>query len=243
MSHGKQFTFYNTKLGPNGWKVGFLFEELGLSYETVFVNVDGGDNKKSPFVDLNPNGRIPAIVDHLNNDFVIWESDAILLYIIETYDKEGRFSYTDPNDRYRQVQWLFFQASGQGPYYGQAAHFIAYHPKPVPTAIKRYYDEVKRVMGVLDTVLSKQDWLVGGKFGIADMAMFPWHALAVHHFFPEGSFDFAEKIPHVHAWYLRMKERPSVKKVWAEYEGYLAEVNYDERYAEPRSHFKSLISA
>ncbi|KZT19595.1 glutathione S-transferase, partial [Neolentinus lepideus HHB14362 ss-1] len=221
MSHGKQFTLYNSKMGPNGWKIPFLFEELGVTYETVFVDVEAGDQKKSPFVDLNPNGRIPAIIDHSNDDFVLWESDAILLYVVNKYDKEGKFSFSDPNDYYRQVQWLFFQASGQGPYYGQAIHFLVYHPKQVPTAVKRYFDEIKRVTGVLETALNGREWLVGGKFGIADMAMFPWQSIAIQFMFPEGSFELAKEAPHVHAWLLRMRERESVKKVWAQFEGLL----------------------
>ncbi|TFK49799.1 glutathione S-transferase [Heliocybe sulcata] len=198
MSHGKQFTLYSHKagFGPNGWKVAFLFEELGLTYETVWLEFDKKQQKQSPHIDLNPNGRIP----------------------MDKYDKEGKFKLSNPNDKYRELQWLFFQASGQGPYYGQATHFLFNHPVRVPTAAKHYLDEVKRVVSVLESVLSKQEWLVGGKFGLADLAFFPWHDNAVRLMFAPGTDGLAKDAPHVHAWYERLKERPSIKKCWAERE-------------------------
>ncbi|KZT23308.1 glutathione S-transferase [Neolentinus lepideus HHB14362 ss-1] len=218
MSHGKQFTLYSHKTGPNGWKVAFLFEELGLTYETVWLEFDKNQQKQSPHIDLNPNGRIPTIIDHYNNDFVLWESNAILLYLVDKYDKDGKFRLSDLNDQYRQLQWLFFQASGQGPYYGQATHFIMRHPVNVPTAVKRYQDETKRVISVLESVLSKEEWMVGGKFGLAEIALFPWQDAAVRLIFPSGTYDTAKEAPHVHAWIERLRERPSIKKCWAEHD-------------------------
>ncbi|KZT23337.1 glutathione S-transferase [Neolentinus lepideus HHB14362 ss-1] len=218
MSHGKQFTLYSHKIGPNGWKVAFLFEELGLTYETVWLEFDKNQQKQSPHIDLNPNGRIPTIIDHYNNDFVLWESNAILLYLVDKYDKDGKLRLSNPNDEYLQLQWLFFQASGQGPYYGQATHFISHHPVRVPTAVERYQDETKRVISVLESVLSKEEWIVGGKFGLAEIALFPWHDIAERTIFPSGTYDTAKEAPHVRAWYERLKERPSIKKCWAERE-------------------------
>lgn len=101
------------------------------------------------------------------------ESDAILLYLVDRYDPEHKISVTAEGEKYQQLQWLFFQASGQGPYYGQAAWFTRYHPEQIPSALERYKNEIKRVLSVLESVLSKQDWLVGGKPTIADLSFVP----------------------------------------------------------------------
>lgn len=101
------------------------------------------------------------------------ESDAILLYLVDTYDREHKISVSDVNEKYTQLQWLFFQASGQGPYFGQLGWFAFFHQEKIPSAIERYKNEVKRVLSVLDGVLSKQSWLVGGKPTIADLSFFP----------------------------------------------------------------------
>ncbi|TFK49797.1 glutathione S-transferase [Heliocybe sulcata] len=243
MSHGKQFTLYSCTLGPNGWKIPFLLEALGLPYETVYLNIMQGENKEPAFLGINPNGRIPAIVDHHNNDFILWESCAILLYIVDRYDTEGKFKYSDPNDQYRVLQWLFFQASGQGPYYGQAVHFLMMHPVKVPTALKRYQDEIRRVTGVLETALSKSQWLVGDKFGIADMAMFPWQALATRGVFAEGDFDMAKEAPHVHDWMQRMLEQQPVKKAWSKREEFVKAVSNGPDWQKAHESFAALSKA
>ncbi len=105
--------------------------------------------------------------------FTSRESDAILLYLVEKYDHEHKISVTSEGDKFHQTQWLFFQSSGQGPYYGQAAWFLVYHPEKIPSAIERYMNEIFRVLGVLESVLSKQEWLVGGKPTIADLSFLP----------------------------------------------------------------------
>lgn len=101
------------------------------------------------------------------------ESDAILLYLVDRYDPEHKISVSDEHEKYTQLQWLFFQSSGQGPYYGQLGWFAFFHEEKIPSAIERYKNEVKRVIGVLDGVLSKQPWLVGGKPTIADLSFIP----------------------------------------------------------------------
>ncbi|KAK7693098.1 hypothetical protein QCA50_002664 [Cerrena zonata] len=121
MSHGKQFTLYTHVGGPNGWKVAILCDFLGLTYESIYLNFQEGDQKKPDHVKLNPNGRIPTIIDHKNNDFVLWESNAILQYIVDKYDTEKKLAVTEEGDKYKLLQWLFFQSSGQGPYYGQGS--------------------------------------------------------------------------------------------------------------------------
>ncbi|KAH9810468.1 glutathione S-transferase [Melampsora americana] len=213
MSHGKQFTLYSHKGGPNGWKVAFLLEELGLSYETVYFDFKKGEQKSDEHTKLNPNGRIPTIVDHKNSDFTLWESNAILEYLAYTYDKEGKFTVSKPEDKYKQLQWLFFQSSGQGPYFSQAIWFKSFHPEKFPSAIERYQNEVKRVSGVLDSVLSKQEWLIGEKFTIADLSFIPWHFAAIK--ILDGT-DFSKEYPALDKWFKKMTERPAIKKVWNE---------------------------
>ncbi|KAK7676486.1 hypothetical protein QCA50_020560 [Cerrena zonata] len=155
MSHGKQFTLYNHAAGSNRWKVVFVLEELGLTYETIYLDFKSGDLRGPAFAKLNPDGRIPALIDHKNNDFAIWESDAILLYIVDKYDTEKKLAVTDTNEKYQLIQWLFFQASGQGPYFGQYFWFKNYHPKKVESARDRYKKEIARVWSVLESVFSK----------------------------------------------------------------------------------------
>ncbi|CAH7684811.1 glutathione S-transferase [Phakopsora pachyrhizi] len=212
MSHGKQFTLYSHHGGPNGWKVALLLEELGLTYETKFLDMQKGEIKGPEHVKLNPNGRIPTIIDHKNNDFTLWESDAILEYIAYTYDTEGKFSVKDPLEKYKALQWLFFQASGQGPYFGQAIWFKRYHPEKVPSAVERYENEIKRVFSVLESVLSKQDWLVGGKYTFVDLSFIPWHNLAVESALE--NFDTSKDYPALTKWAEKINSRPVVKRIF-----------------------------
>jgi len=215
MSHGKQFTLYTHKSGPNGWKVANFLSELGLTYESIYMDFGALEQKTSPHVDLNPNGRIPTIIDHTNNDFVLWESNAILTYLAERYDTEHKFSASTEEDKYKQLQWLFFQSSGQGPYFGQAAWFIWYHAEKVPSAVERYQNEIKRVLKVLDGELAQREWLVGGKYSIADLSFINWTDFGATKLAPPG-YDFAKEAPHVHAWLQKMLARPAIAKVNAE---------------------------
>jgi len=216
MSHGKHFTLYSHKGGPNGWKVALLLEELGLTYETIFFDFQKEEHKSEKHTKLNPNGRIPTLIDHKNKDFTLWESNAILEYLAYTYDKEGKFSVQDPLEKYQALQWLFFQASGQGPYFGQAVWFKVYHPEKIPSAVERYQNEIKRVFGVLESVLSKQEWLVGNKYTIVDLSFLPWHNLATS--FILDNFDVGKDYPALAKWAQKINDRPAIKKVWAERE-------------------------
>ncbi|TBU38348.1 glutathione S-transferase C-terminal-like protein [Dichomitus squalens] len=205
MSHGKQFTPYTYTTGPMaGWKVVFVLEELGLTYESVYLVFDKLEHESPEYTKLNPNGRIPALVDHKNGDFVIWESDAILLYLVDKYDTEKRLTVTDEKERYSLIQWLFFQASGQGPYFGQA----------VPSAIERYRKEVLRVFSVLESVLSKQEWLVGGKPTIADFSFISWNHVAIN-FAVKDYADVQKDYPALFSWHQKLVSRDSVKRVFA----------------------------
>ncbi|KAI2473546.1 glutathione S-transferase [Annulohypoxylon bovei var. microspora] len=198
-----------TPPGPNPWKVIFVLEELQVPYEIKSIRFD--DVKKKPLIDVNPNGRVPAIEDP-NTGLTLWESGAIITYIIKQYDTKHTLTYTTFPEEHLLNQWLHFQMSGQGPYYGVAAWFIHLHPEKVPSAIDRYTKQVLRVLGVLEGHLEGKQWLVGDKMTYADMAWVPWNdrvdtSLSV----PEpNKFD---GFPNVKAWHERMTSRDSWKKI------------------------------
>jgi glutathione S-transferase len=112
-----QFTLY-AHAGPNPWKVAMVLEELGLSYKIIIVNTEAGEHKKPPYTNLNPNGRMPTLVDHSNDEFVVWESGAIMLYLVEKYDTDHKISFASFESEAKAKQYLMFQMSGQGPYFG-----------------------------------------------------------------------------------------------------------------------------
>ncbi|KAH9919704.1 glutathione S-transferase C-terminal-like protein [Fomitopsis serialis] len=212
MSHGKQFTLFTHAMGPNGWKVAYVLAELGLDYEPRYLEFDKQEQKSPEHLKYNPNGRIPTLIDHGNDDFVIWESNAIMVYLVEKYDIERKISVSDADEKAQQLQWLFFQASGQGPYYGQAAWFNRRHPEKIPSAIERYQQEVIRVLGVLESVLSKQDWLVGGKCTIADISFVPWNAGLTLSLLLGNKTDFnlERDFPAVNRWHNAMVTRKAI---------------------------------
>jgi len=195
--------------GPNPWKVAIILEELGLPYQTVFE--DMSKLKQEPYVKLNPNGRVPTIEDP-NTGITLWESGAIIQYLISEYDKKNIISYGQTPEKYKEQQWLAFQISGQGPYYGQAAWFSFYHPEKIPSAIERYKKEMQRVMGVLDSVLGTSKYLVGDKCTYADLSFITW-ALMGPPLLAEDKVDIAGTYPKYHAWMESMLARPAVSKV------------------------------
>ncbi|KAI0771071.1 glutathione S-transferase C-terminal-like protein [Trametes elegans] len=212
-STNKPVTLYGHFAGPNPLKISIILEELGLEYDNVPVNIQTGEHKKPEYLKLNPNGRIPALVDHSNGDFTIWESGAIIIYLIDRFDKEHKLSVADEKEKYSLIQWLFFQASGQGPYFGQAVWFLRYHPERVPSAVERYQKEILRVFGVLDSVLSKQEWLVGGKLTVADLSFIPWNVAALN-FSLKGleGVDVEKQYPAFYKWHQKLVSRPIVAK-------------------------------
>ncbi|KAI3317583.1 glutathione S-transferase [Xylariaceae sp. AK1471] len=204
------------KAGPNPPKVIMILEELGLPYEIVDVGFP--DLKKPEYLAVNPNGRMPAIYDP-NTDLTLWESGAIVEYLVETYDKENKISYArGSNESYLVKQWLYFQTTGQGPYYGQAVWFTKYHPEKIQSAIDRYVKEINRVTGVVEGHLSKQKakagndgpWLVGDKITYADIAWYMWQ-VGIVKALPEDIINY-EEYPTVKEWLDRLAARPSVKK-------------------------------
>ena len=204
--------------GPNPPKVAILVEELSLPHEIIPVSFE--DVKKPDFLKINPNGRMPAIYDP-NTDLTLWESGAIIEYLIEKYDTDRKLSYAPgSNDAYHTKQWLYFQVSGQGPYYGQAMWFKRYHPERVQSALDRYLNEMKRVTSVLDGHLKRQKekygsepWLVGDRITYADLAFLTFQ-LFVPDILSEDLKPFdLDQFTEVSGWVTRLKERPAVKKV------------------------------
>ncbi|KAK3897083.1 glutathione S-transferase [Staphylotrichum tortipilum] len=207
------------KGGPNPPKVAIILDELNIPKE--IDPVPFSDVKKPAYLAINPNGRLPAIHDP-NTDLTLWESGAIVEYLVDKYDPEHKLSFpAGSGDAYHAKQWLFYQTTGQGPYYGQAVWFIKYHPEKVQSAVDRYVNEVKRVTGVVEGHLARQKeehgakdgfdgpWLVGNKLSYVDFAFMPWQ-MAAAKIFPEYGFDTAE-FPLVTEWVAKLSARESVK--------------------------------
>ncbi|KAL0465184.1 glutathione transferase [Neurospora intermedia] len=203
--------------GPNPPKVIMVLAELGIPYD--LDNIQISQAKSPEFVkNVNPNGRLPAIQDP-NTDLTLWESGAILEYLTEKYDKELKLSFTPgTNDFYLARQWLYFQTTGQGPYYGQVAWFKRYHPEPVPSAVERYVKELNRVSSVMEDHLQTQKekygteepWFVGNKFSYVDIAFAPWqHIVGV--MLTKEEYD-EDKYPLIHAWLERLRARKPIKE-------------------------------
>src|ERR1700690_886090 len=155
---------------PNGWKASIALEELALPYTVHPIALQKLEQKEAWYLKLNPNGRIPTIVDRDNGDFTVFESGAILIYLAE---KTGRLMPADAQGRSRVLQWLMFQMGGIGPMMGQANVFFRYWPEKYQPAIDRYQHESRRLFEVLNNRLKDNEWLAGD-FSIADIANFCW---------------------------------------------------------------------
>ncbi|EXL40810.1 glutathione S-transferase [Fusarium oxysporum f. sp. radicis-lycopersici 26381] len=210
-------TLYLNQYGPNPWKVALMLEELEIPYTTHFISF--ADIKNESYTLVNPNGRVPAIEDP-NTGIKLWESGAIVEYLIDTYDHDHKLSFMAAPETYLAKQWLFFQVSGQAPYYGQSAWFQRSHPEKVQSVIDRYVNEMYRVNGVLDGVLSTREWLVGTKCSYADLAFLAWQRWAPKY----AGEDIHEKFPNVGAWIKRMETRPAVQKVMRDQDQAMAEL-------------------
>jgi glutathione S-transferase/GST-like protein len=191
-----------TAATPNGWKASVALEELELPYEVRAIDLGRLEQKEPWFLRINPNGRIPAIVDHSAGDLAVFESGALLIYLAE---KTGRLMPTDATGRSRVIQWLMFQMAGVGPMMGQANVFYRYAPERIPFAIDRYQRESQRLLGVLDARLSDHEWLAGD-YSIADIANWCW---AHTH---EWSGVSVEGMPHLQRWMDQIAARPAVQR-------------------------------
>lgn len=191
-----------TAATPNGHKVSILLEELGLPYEVHALSFDKKEQKTPAFLKINPNGRIPAIVDRDNGDFPVFESGAILVYLAE---RTGQLLPADPKGRSLVMQWLMFQMGGIGPMQGQANVFFRYFPEKLQGAIDRYQHETRRLYEVLDSRLQQAEYLAGD-YSIADIATFPW--VRGH----EWSGVSVQGLPALQRWMAALEARPAVQR-------------------------------
>ncbi|KAF8582363.1 glutathione S-transferase [Ramaria rubella] len=225
-------TLYANGLVPNPVKVAILLEELEIEYAIVQKDRGDGPNgvKAADFLKINPNGRLPALIDHTNNDHIVWESGAILLYVAERFDPTHKLLGKTLEERSQVWEWLFFQGnstslyvkvSGLGPTAGQVAWFLRSHPvKDLDSSvIERYRNETYRIYGVLEKRLEKEgEWIALKRFTVVDIANYPYELTmvitsglnAVEYI--ELSFD---GFPKLAAYRERMKALPSVQKAWA----------------------------
>lgn len=193
---------------PNGHKITIFLEEAGLPYEIKPIDINAGQQFKPEFLEISPNNRIPAIVDHAPADggkpLSLFESGAILLYLAE---KTGRFLPSDLRGRTETLQWLFWQMGGLGPMAGQNHHFRLFAPEKIDYAIDRYVKETARLYGVMDKQLAQREYLAGD-YSIADMACFPW--IVPYERQAQKLTDF----PNLKRWFDAMRARPAVRKAY-----------------------------
>lgn len=187
---------------PNGWKASIALEELGIAYTIHPVRFRNKEQKEPWFLKINPNGRIPAIVDRSNDGFSVFESGAILIYLAE---KAGKLLPSETKERSKVIQWLMFQMGGIGPMQGQANVFFRYAPEKIPYAIDRYQRETRRLYEVLNTQLEDKPFLVG-EYSIADIANWCW--VYCH----DWAGVSLEGLPHLERWLDDIGSRPAVKK-------------------------------
>ncbi|MFQ6370675.1 glutathione S-transferase family protein [Shewanella sp. YIC-542] len=192
-----------TAATPNGHKISIALEELELPYRVHALDLAAKEQKQPAFLHINPNGRIPAIVDGNNDDFAVFESGAILLYLAE---QTGKLLPAEPKARSRAIQWLMFQMGGLGPMMGQANVFYRYFPSKIPEAIERYQNEGRRLLEVLNQQLSHHAYLAGDSYTIADIACWPW--VNGH----EWSGISIEGLPHLQRWLAQIAQRPAVQR-------------------------------
>ncbi len=189
-----------TAATPNGRKVSIMLEEIGLDYKVHALNLGQDEQKQAAFIKINPNGRIPTIVDRGNDDFAVFESGAIMLYLSE---KTGQLLPEAEKPRSEVIQWLMFQMAGLGPMMGQANVFFRYFPEKIPAAIDRYQHESLRLLTVLDTRLAGREYLCDA-YSIADIASWCW---AQTHEWSGVSIDGLDNLK---AWINRIAARPAV---------------------------------
>lgn len=153
------FTLFSHRSAPNGFKVAIVLSELNLDYNTIFLDFNNGEQRAPEFVSINPNARVPAIIDHNNDNLSIWESGSIILYLVNKMLKDfGECPLWSDNlgEQSQITSWVFFQTSGHAPMIGQALHFRYFHSQQVPSAVERYTDEVRRVYGVVEMALAER---------------------------------------------------------------------------------------
>ena len=191
---------------PNGRKVSIMLEEIGIPYNVFSINIAKDEQFQPHFLKISPNNRIPAIIDKDNNDYSLFESGAILMYLAE---KSGKLlNFSDKDEYYRTIEWLMWQMGGVGPMFGQVHHFVKYNKGKSEYSEQRYSKEAKRLYGVMDKKLEQNQYIAGKSYSIADISIWPWTA----------RFDWQEidlnEFPNVTRWYKEMADRPTVQKGW-----------------------------
>ncbi|KAI1431446.1 glutathione S-transferase [Xylaria sp. CBS 124048] len=196
----------------NGYKASILLEELKAAYGRDYtwqpVNIAKNTQKQPWFTAINPNGRIPAIVDHDRNDFAVFEGLAILGYLTRRYDPQHKVSFPVGSNEYDEAEmWMAWQHGGLGPMQGQANHFVRFAKEKIAYGVQRYIGETERLYGILNTHLATRDYVVGGKFSIADMSLLGWvNGATISGIDLEGQFS------NIHKWLQRCLARPAVRK-------------------------------
>ena len=198
---------------PNGVKVSIALEELGLAYDPHKVDFATNDQMSPEFLSINPNNKIPAIIDPDGpggKPLALFESGAILIYLAE---KTGKLLPSDPARRYETIQWLMFQMGGIGPMFGQMGFFVKFAGKDIedPRPRERYINESKRLLGVLNQRLEGRSWVMGDDYTIADIAIFPWVRTVVG-FYEAGELVGMQNFPNVTRAYEAFLARPAVAK-------------------------------
>lgn len=198
---------------PNGVKVSIMLEEVGLPYELHRINIKDNETWSDEFLSLNPNGKIPAIIDPntpSSEPLALFESGAILLYLA---DKTGQLLSQDPSERMHTLQWLFFQAAGVGPIFGQLGFFHAFAGKDIQDKrpLMRYVQESKRLLSVLEQRLDGRNWIMGEHYSIADIAFIGWVRILTGMYDAADMLDY-HKLKQVPAWLERCLQRPAVQR-------------------------------
>lgn len=186
---------------PNGRKASIMLEEVELPYNVHRIDISKGDQFTPEFVAINPNSKIPAIVDR-DTDMTVFESGAILMYLAE---KTGKLMPTDQKSRFQVIEWLMFQMASVGPMFGQLNHFRKFAPEQLPYAIARYEKETLRLYGVLNKQLEQNEFICGD-YSITDIATYPW--VAIYEFQGLTLNDY----PHLQRWLETVQQRPAVQR-------------------------------
>lgn len=211
IEHPQRIQLYS--LGtPNGQKASIALEEMEIPYEAHRVDIMEGDQFSDEFISINPNSKIPAIVDPNGphgKPHNVFESGAIVLYLAE---KSGKLLSKDPAQRSETLQWLFFQIGGVGPMFGQLGHFYKFAKEKIPYAIERYSNETKRLMGVLERRLEGRDYLMGEHYTIADVATFTWPLCLDRFYGAREELALDADFPRVMAWVDRCAARPATAR-------------------------------
>jgi GST-like protein len=199
-----------TAATPNGHKVSIALEELGLPYTVHALDLGKLEQKRPEFLKISPNGRIPAIVDRALDDFAVFESGAILIYLA---DKSGQLLAQETAARYETIQWLMFQMGGIGPMFGQLGFFNKFAGKDYEDKRPRdrYVEESRRLLSVLDARLQGRDWIMGERYTIADIATFPWVRNLIG-FYEAGDLVGIQNFPNVTRVLEKFLARPAVKR-------------------------------